>query len=71
MKTLIDVAAELGIDRSGLRRRAMKFGIPLAKAIDPVTRQTVLVLTPAAEKALRDLYPKKLILRPAAEGVSA
>lgn len=65
MKTLRDLAAELGREFTGVRRRAMQHGIPMSKAINPRTNQTVLVLDAAAERQLKALYPKRLILQSA------
>lgn len=66
MKTLIELAAELGRETSSVRLRALKHGVPMAKAISPTSSRMVLVLDAAAEKQLRALYPKKLtVIAPA------
>jgi hypothetical protein len=63
MITLVDLAVSLGRDISSIRRRAIKHGIPMHRAINPGSNQTVLALDPAGERALRALYPARLVLK--------
>ena len=60
MITLAALATSLGRDISGVRRRAVKAGIPMHRAVNPGSNQKVLAVDAAGEKALRALYPTKL-----------
>jgi hypothetical protein len=74
MITIRELAVELDRDVTAIRRRCLQHGIPMGRAINPGTHQEVLVLDKDAERALRALYPKRLIALPAAvatEGVAA
>jgi hypothetical protein len=60
MKTLIEFGEMVGRSTAAVRKRAMRAGIKLGRGISPTSGQTVLVITPAVEKELLKLYPKKL-----------